>query len=583
MRVRLVPFANVSERLYRVARQTAKELDKRVNVDVRGGTTEIDRGVLEKMVGPFEHLIRNAIVHGLELPAERRSAGKAETGELVLDVRQEANEIVVVLSDDGAGLNLERIRQRAIERDLIGAEATLGDRELMDLIFLPGFSTATEVTELAGRGVGMDVVRAELSSFGGRIAVSSETGRGTRFTLYLPMTLAVAQVVLARIGTRRYALPAGMVEQVRRYRPVVLLPSLAEGMIDIPPVGAVVLRPLSQLVGEETTGHLSKQTPVILLRSGDDHMAIAVDDVSSNQEVVVKNVGKQVARLAGILGATILGNGEIVLIINPVQLIARAPEPPAIFEEELRAEAKLAPTRAEPPTEIGVASVPTVMVVDDSLTVRARYTAAARAQQFQRAAGQGWRRRPAATAGREARRHAGRHRDAPHGRLRPDPQHPQFAHDVAHPDHHDHLAHGREASQHGVRTRRQRVPRKALSGGRVAEAGAAVHRGAGDGVVAAIGRSFALRGLVYRGTTDPAGSRPAASDFLCFAKESHQRNATARDGGLRLPLRCRASAGRARNSPDHAARATGSDTRPARSPLPPRTAAASPSGLTPSP
>ena len=370
MRVRLVPFANVSERLYRVARQTAKELDKRVNVDVRGGTTEIDRGVLEKMVGPFEHLIRNAIVHGLELPSERRAAGKAEAGELVLDVRQEANEIIVVLSDDGAGLNLERIRERAIERDLIGAEATLGDRELMDLIFLPGFSTATEVTELAGRGVGMDVVRAELASFGGRIAVSSETGRGTRFTLYLPMTLAVAQVVLARIGTRRYALPAGMVEQVRRYRPIMLLPSLAEGMIDIPPAGPVVLRPLSQLVGEETSGHLSKQTPVILLRSGDDRMAIAVDDVSSNQEVVVKNVGAQVARLAGILGATILGNGEIVLIINPVQLITRAPEPPAIFEEELRAETKAAPNRTEPATEIGVATMPTVMVVDDSLTVR---------------------------------------------------------------------------------------------------------------------------------------------------------------------------------------------------------------------
>jgi chemosensory pili system protein ChpA (sensor histidine kinase/response regulator) len=200
--------------------------------------------------------------------------------------------------------------------------------------------------------------------------VSSETGRGTRFTLYLPMTLAVAQVVLARIGARRYALPAGMVEQVRRYRPVALLPSLAQGMIEIPPVGMVVLRPLSQLVGEETTGHLSKQTPVVLLRSGDDHMAVAVDDVSSNQEVVVKNVGAQVARLAGVLGATILGNGEIVLIINPVQLITRAPEPPPIFEEELRAEAKLAPTRAEPPTEIGVAAVPTVMVVDDSLTVR---------------------------------------------------------------------------------------------------------------------------------------------------------------------------------------------------------------------
>jgi chemosensory pili system protein ChpA (sensor histidine kinase/response regulator) len=368
MRVRLVPFSNVSDRLYRVARQAAKELDKRVNVDLRGGTTEIDRGVLEKMVGPFEHLIRNAIVHGLERPAERRAAGKSETGELVLDVRQDANEIVVVLSDDGAGLHLERIRERAIERGLIGPDQAIGDREAMDLIFLPGFSTATEVTELAGRGVGLDVVRAELASFGGRIAVSSEGGRGTRFTLYLPMTLAVAQVVLARMGTRRYALPAGMVEQVRRYRPVTLLPSLAEGMIDIPPIGPVVLRPLSQLVGEETSGHLAKQTPVVLLKSGDDRMAIAVDDVSSNQEVVVKNVGQQVARLAGILGATILGNGEIVLIINPVQLITRAPEPPPIFEQELRAETKAAPLR-EDAAEIG-STLPTVMVVDDSLTVR---------------------------------------------------------------------------------------------------------------------------------------------------------------------------------------------------------------------
>jgi chemosensory pili system protein ChpA (sensor histidine kinase/response regulator) len=215
-------------------------------------------------------------------------------------------------------------------------------------------------------------VRAELASFGGRVAVSSETGRGTRFTLYLPMTLAIAQVVLMTIGGRRYAIPAGMVEQVRRYRPSTLLAALAEGMIEIPPVGTVVLRPLTQLVGEETTPHLSKQTPVVLLRSGDDRLAIAVDDVSSNQEVVVKNVGAQVARLAGILGATILGSGEIVLIINPVQLIARAPEPPAVFDvdREARDEATAAQRRIEQATQLSTQTVPTVMVVDDSLTVR---------------------------------------------------------------------------------------------------------------------------------------------------------------------------------------------------------------------
>ena len=371
MRVRLVPFSNISERLYRVARQASKELDKRVNLDVRGAKTELDRGVLEKMAGPFEHLIRNAIVHGLEAPDERRAAGKPETGELVVDVKPEGNEIIVVVSDDGAGLNLERIRERAIERDLITAHQELGDRELMELIFQPGFTTITEVTELAGRGVGMDVVRAELASFGGRIAISSAKGRGTRFTLYLPMTLAVAQVVLAKVGTRRYAIPAAMVEQVRRYRPATLVSALGEGIIDMSPVGQVVLRPLSQLVGEASPPQLRKQTPVVLLKSADDRLAVAVDDVSTNQEVVVKNVGVQVARLAGILGATILGSGEIVLIINPVQLITRAPEPPAYA------------TAAEPHGEgsgvegdmsdyagLAMQVQPTIMVVDDSLTVR---------------------------------------------------------------------------------------------------------------------------------------------------------------------------------------------------------------------
>jgi chemosensory pili system protein ChpA (sensor histidine kinase/response regulator) len=369
MRVRLVPFSNISERLYRVARQAAKELEKRVNLEIRGGSTEVDRGVLERMAGPFEHLVRNAIVHGLEAPAQRFAAGKPDTGELAIEVRQEANEIVVVIADDGAGLALDRIYSRGVEKGLIAAGQQVSDRELMELIFAPGFSTAAEVTELAGRGVGMDVVRAELASFGGRIAVSSEAGRGTRFTLYLPLTLAVTQVVLATVGGRRYALPAGMVEQVRRFKPAQLMPALADGSINLAPVGEIVLRPLAQLLGAEMTTHAGKQIPVVLLRSGDDRLAVAVEDLSSNQEVVVKNVGPQVARLAGILGATILGNGEIVLIINPVQLIGRAPEPPAALAAAREiTQTGHAERRAAEAREPGAPAV--VMVVDDSLTVR---------------------------------------------------------------------------------------------------------------------------------------------------------------------------------------------------------------------
>lgn len=358
MRVRLVPFANVSERLYRVARQGAKELDKRVHLELRGGATEIDRGVLERMAGPFEHLVRNSIVHGIESPRDRLAAGKPETGELRVEVRQEGNEIIVSFADDGAGLALDRIRARALERGIMQPGQELSERELMDLIFAPGFTTADEITELAGRGVGMDVVRSELASFGGRVSVTSQAGVGTRFTLYLPLTLAVTQVVLATVGNRRYAIPAAMVEQVRRMRPIVLEQSLAEGVIDLPPAGPVVLRPLAQLTGEPVGPLPHKPVPVVLLRSGDDRLAIALDDVSSNQEVVVKNVGSQVARLAGVLGATILGNGEVVLILNPVQLIARAPEPAAFFEHVVAQDEAMA-TQA-----------PVVMVVDDSITVR---------------------------------------------------------------------------------------------------------------------------------------------------------------------------------------------------------------------
>jgi len=367
MRVRLVPFSNVSERLYRVARQAAKELEKRAHLDIVGAETEVDRSLLEQMAGPFEHLVRNAIVHGLEAPAQRVAAGKSDVGELRIEVRKEGNEVVVVFADDGAGLDLERIRARAVSAGLVPADRKLDERELVDLIFLPGLSTAREVTELAGRGIGMDVVREQAASLGGRVNVTTERGRGTRFTLYLPMTLSIMQVVLASVGERRYALPAAMVEQARRVRTVELAEALQAGSISFAGVGEVTLRPLAQLLGAETVIGTLDQYSVALLRLGDDRLAICADELSANQEVVVKNVGPQVARLAGLLGATVLGNGQVVLIINPVQMIGRAPEPPALANAlPAGAPERGAPAHATLTTVTGA----TVMVVDDSLTVR---------------------------------------------------------------------------------------------------------------------------------------------------------------------------------------------------------------------
>ena len=216
--IRTVPFSSLSERLYRIVRQVAKELGKRVNLEIVGAQTELDRSVLEKLAGPLEHLLRNALDHGIEGRDARRAVGKSETGEITLSVRQSGNEIVIELVDDGAGIDLGRVREKALALGLVPGDATPTDRQLLDCIFRPGFSTATRVTAISGRGVGMDVVRAELAALGGRVEVETESGRGSRFTLALPLTLAVAQAVLVRAGGRMWALPAPMVEQVQQVR-----------------------------------------------------------------------------------------------------------------------------------------------------------------------------------------------------------------------------------------------------------------------------------------------------------------------------------------------------------------------------
>jgi chemosensory pili system protein ChpA (sensor histidine kinase/response regulator) len=356
MRVRMVPFASLSERLYRLARQAAKETDKRVNLDIRGGAVEVDRSVLEQMAAPFEHLLRNAIVHGIEPRARRQAAGKPETGELLVQVSQHGNEVVMQFSDDGAGLDLERIRAKARDLRLPGASDVVSDQEAAELIFAPGFSTADTLTELAGRGVGMDVVRSEAQALGGRVTVESTPGAGTRFTIHLPLTLAVAQVVLVEHGGRTYAIPATLVEQMQQVREADLAAARMEGRIAL---GAetLPLYDLPGLLGEDEGGTpLQRSNPVMVLNSGSRRVALHIGEVVGNREVVVKNIGPQLSRVAGIAGATVLGSGEIVLILDPVAL---AQQPAA---------RGVSPVQAQPVA--AQAGRGTIMVVDDSLTVR---------------------------------------------------------------------------------------------------------------------------------------------------------------------------------------------------------------------
>jgi chemosensory pili system protein ChpA (sensor histidine kinase/response regulator) len=358
MRIRMVQFGSIADRLYRVVRQAAKELDKRVHLDLKGASAELDRGVLERMAGPIEHLLRNAVAHGIEPRADRLAAGKSETGEITLEVRQEGNEVILSFADDGGGLHYGRIRERAIERGLIPADAHPGERELGELIFMPGFSTATSVTAIAGRGVGMDVVRAEVAAMGGRIDLESTPGRGTRFTVHLPVSLAVAQVVLLTVGTVRISVASALIEQVMQLKPEALASAYGQHAVEWhgQPVPLYFLGSLLELPG--CTPLAQRYSPVVIVRSGSTRIALHVDHVAPSQEVVVKHVGPQLARLTGMAGATVLGNGDIVLILNPVQIAATG----------RGAQAGEGDTATFAPTRIEIA--PTVMVVDDSVTVR---------------------------------------------------------------------------------------------------------------------------------------------------------------------------------------------------------------------
>ena len=363
MSVRMVPFNTIADRLYRLVRQTAKELDKRANLDIRGGQTELDRSVLEKMTGPLEHLLRNSVSHGIETPEIRAAAGKPELGQITLTVAQSGNEVTISIEDDGAGLDFAGIRTKAINLGLLAADAQVDEQQLTQFIFQSGFSTAQVVTEVSGRGVGMDVVRNDTASLGGRIEARSVGGQGTHFDIFLPLTLAITQAVLVSVGQRTYAIPASMVEQVSELKPEVMEAIRKEGATNW--LGTrFPWNYLPRLLGDaQAQPETQRRYWLLLLKSGTQHIAVEVDSLLGNQEIVVKNIGAQLARVVGISGATVLGSGEIALIVNPVALAGREQRPqlPAAPQAAAAPEVALLPQAAQNST---------VMVVDDSLTVR---------------------------------------------------------------------------------------------------------------------------------------------------------------------------------------------------------------------
>jgi chemosensory pili system protein ChpA (sensor histidine kinase/response regulator) len=322
MGVRLVPLGNLQDRFYRLVRQAAKQLNKKANLEFRGVRVEIDRSVLEKITAPFEHLLRNSVAHGLEAPVARVAAGKSEIGEISIDARQLGNEVILTLADDGAGLDFGRIREKAIQKGMLAADVDVNDVQLTQFIFAAGFSTVDVVSQLSGRGVGMDVVRNEIVSLGGRIDISSVRGRGTTFTISLPLTLAVTQAVMVTAGETTYAIPSVMIEQVQEFKGKRYGPLLDLNEIDWKG-NKYPLRSMEVMLGGKPKVSAQRRAFVILAKSGQQRAAVQVDDVIGNREIVVKPIGPQLARIPGITGATVLGSGQVVLIMNPVQLVFR--------------------------------------------------------------------------------------------------------------------------------------------------------------------------------------------------------------------------------------------------------------------
>jgi len=357
MHARMVQFHSVEERLQRLVRQLSKETGKEFKLDITGSAVEIDRSILEKMIAPFEHLLRNAAVHGIEPLEQRLAARKTVCGHLQLDVRQEGNEVTIHMADDGRGLNLAHIREKADSLGMLAADAEISDIGLMELIFQPGFSTSHDVTALAGRGVGMDVVRSEVTSLGGRIAVDSVTGQGAQFIMHLPLTLAVTQVVLLTAGRKTYAIPSVLVEQVMQLKEHEQEQVFRDGAVNWQGK-KITLHYMSVLLGDSNSTPLQQSyAPVIFVKNGNELAAIMVDRIVGNREVVTKNIGPQLTYMIGVVGATVLGTGEIVLILNPIRLTQRK-EYKRLLQQ---------------PAAIAIPALlrkKIIMVVDDSQTVR---------------------------------------------------------------------------------------------------------------------------------------------------------------------------------------------------------------------
>ncbi len=357
---RMVKFSGLLSRLRRLVRQSSQELGKKAELVITGEDNEVDNKVLDRMVAPLEHIIRNALSHGIETPMERVKKGKPETGTIAIDIIRDGSDVVIRVSDDGAGVNLDKVRNRAIQLGLLDKKKQITDGDLVQFILEPGFSTADHVTQLSGRGVGMDVVDIEIKQLGGTLQIETNP-QGTSFVARLPFTLSINQAILVRTGDETFAIPLINIVGITRLSTQQMVEYYGQENPEIEYAGQqFALHHLAKLVDAPShfrPGDDSEKQPVIFSRSGDVRVALHVDEVLGNREIVVKTLGKQLSQIKGLAGASILADGSVVLILDVNGLVRHSVQS-AVKVVYHGAEGAAAGGRD------------TVMVVDDSITMR---------------------------------------------------------------------------------------------------------------------------------------------------------------------------------------------------------------------
>jgi chemosensory pili system protein ChpA (sensor histidine kinase/response regulator) len=366
MRSRMVPFSRIVPRLRRIVRQISSELNKEVTIEFDQTEGELDRNMMERMVAPLEHMLRNAVDHGIESAEQRQQIGKPKAGCITLSLSREGSNVLLLLTDDGAGMSVQRIKEKAIQQELMNPDAQLNDQEILQFIFQAGFSTAESVTQISGRGVGMDVVSSEIKQLGGSVDISSTEGQGTQFHIRLPFTVSVNRALMISMGDDRYAIPLNSIEGIARIAPDQLADYYSNTESRFHYAGTdYQLQYMGTLLNKEVApkikGH-QLPVPVLLVRSADHSVAIQVDSLHGSQEIVVKTLGVQFSTVQGLSGATIMGDGNVVVILDANAMIRQ--------QYALAATYQLSEPKEEQSVQAIVDRNPLVMVVDDSVTVR---------------------------------------------------------------------------------------------------------------------------------------------------------------------------------------------------------------------